>query len=85
MKNTRPVGPSSVGARSSALLDLRTLRTAATRQDRLVLAVALEHWAGLLDAGYRRVCTGASRALVQVELGARVVESGAEHTRAFRR
>lgn len=82
-RDTRLVSSSAVRARGPALLHERALRATAARY--LQLPGTLQHRAGLLDARDRRIGAGAARAVIQVELLARVVQSRAEHARALRR
>ena len=71
--NTRPVGFAAVGAGRTALLDLRTLRTATTGKGRLMLVSTLQYGTSILRARDGRIRAGATRALVHVEMRARIV------------
>lgn len=83
--DTRPVSFAGVGARRPGLLDLGALGTATTRESELVLGGTVVDRAGLPDAGDGRVGAAASRALIQIELIAGVVDTHSQHARTFRR
>lgn len=68
-----PVGFAAVGAGRTALLDLRTLRTATTGKGRLMLVSTLQYGTSILRARDGRIRAGATRALVHVEMRARIV------------